>query len=350
MIGFDPRGVDRSNGLRCLTDAEQDAVTYLDDSPDDPAEQAAIDAAKRSSTQRASRSTATRCGTTPPPPRPATSMRSGLRWATTRSACSASRTARTCSRPTRRCFPIRFARWCSTRPTSRRATRSSRSTRRSSSASRRRSTTGRLVRGDCRLLRSRHRVGAAWDELSAQLDAYPYRPTTVGWPTRQCSMRGDDLGALQRERVAGVGRWADRRARRRPRRLLAMADDYVGREPDGTFSTIQQAGRHHPLRERHRPGAARRSGRAGRDAPRTGAAFQPRHDPGGLGAEDGDVDGCGELMPAAELVQIDYSGDAADRDHRWQQRPGHAVPVGRGDDRRDGRERRLVTFTGEGHG
>lgn len=24
LIGFDPRGVDRSNGLRCLTDAEQD--------------------------------------------------------------------------------------------------------------------------------------------------------------------------------------------------------------------------------------------------------------------------------------------------------------------------------------
>lgn len=48
LIGFDPRGVDRSNGLRCLTDAEIDATIYLDDTPDTPEEQAALDA---SSTQ-----------------------------------------------------------------------------------------------------------------------------------------------------------------------------------------------------------------------------------------------------------------------------------------------------------
>ncbi len=45
LIGFDPRGVDRSNGLRCLTDAEVDATVYLDSSPDTPEEQAALDAA-----------------------------------------------------------------------------------------------------------------------------------------------------------------------------------------------------------------------------------------------------------------------------------------------------------------
>ena len=45
LIGFDPRGVDRSNGLRCLTDAEQDATQYLDETPDTAEEQAALDAA-----------------------------------------------------------------------------------------------------------------------------------------------------------------------------------------------------------------------------------------------------------------------------------------------------------------
>jgi pimeloyl-ACP methyl ester carboxylesterase len=45
LVGFDPRGVDRSNGLRCLTDAEIDATVYLDSSPDTPEEQAALDAA-----------------------------------------------------------------------------------------------------------------------------------------------------------------------------------------------------------------------------------------------------------------------------------------------------------------
>jgi pimeloyl-ACP methyl ester carboxylesterase len=44
IIGFDPRGVDRSNGIRCLTDAEVDATVYLDTSPDTPEEQAALDA------------------------------------------------------------------------------------------------------------------------------------------------------------------------------------------------------------------------------------------------------------------------------------------------------------------
>ncbi len=45
IVGFDPRGVDRSGGLRCLTDAELDATAYLDPTPETPEEQAALDAA-----------------------------------------------------------------------------------------------------------------------------------------------------------------------------------------------------------------------------------------------------------------------------------------------------------------
>ena len=45
LIGFDPRGVDRSNGLRCIDDATQDKYLYLDDTPDTPSEQALLDAA-----------------------------------------------------------------------------------------------------------------------------------------------------------------------------------------------------------------------------------------------------------------------------------------------------------------
>lgn len=45
LIGFDPRGVDRSNGIRCLDDATVDATTYADDIPDSAAEAAASDAA-----------------------------------------------------------------------------------------------------------------------------------------------------------------------------------------------------------------------------------------------------------------------------------------------------------------
>jgi pimeloyl-ACP methyl ester carboxylesterase len=47
LVGFDPRGVDRSAGLRCQTDAEIDAAIYFDDTPDSPEEAAQHDAYDR---------------------------------------------------------------------------------------------------------------------------------------------------------------------------------------------------------------------------------------------------------------------------------------------------------------
>lgn len=40
IVGFDPRGVDRSGGLRCSTDAELDKFQYLDTTPDTETEKA----------------------------------------------------------------------------------------------------------------------------------------------------------------------------------------------------------------------------------------------------------------------------------------------------------------------
>jgi len=45
IIGFDPRGVDRSGGIKCVDDAFQDAHLYLDDTPDTPEEQTLLDEA-----------------------------------------------------------------------------------------------------------------------------------------------------------------------------------------------------------------------------------------------------------------------------------------------------------------
>lgn len=39
VIGFDPRGVDRSGGLRCMTDKELDTYLYVDTTPDTPEEE-----------------------------------------------------------------------------------------------------------------------------------------------------------------------------------------------------------------------------------------------------------------------------------------------------------------------
>ena len=43
LIGFDPRGVDRSGGLRCASDAEMDRFLYYDSTPDNETEQAIFD-------------------------------------------------------------------------------------------------------------------------------------------------------------------------------------------------------------------------------------------------------------------------------------------------------------------
>jgi pimeloyl-ACP methyl ester carboxylesterase len=43
VVGFDPRGVARSGGLRCLDDAEWDELLYYDETPDNDVEQAVFD-------------------------------------------------------------------------------------------------------------------------------------------------------------------------------------------------------------------------------------------------------------------------------------------------------------------
>ena len=46
LIGFDPRGVDRSGGLRCLSDELMDKYLYVDSTPDTPEEQKLYDEAE----------------------------------------------------------------------------------------------------------------------------------------------------------------------------------------------------------------------------------------------------------------------------------------------------------------
>ena len=43
FIGFDPRGVERSSGIRCVSDEFMDEHLYIDDTPDTPDEQALLD-------------------------------------------------------------------------------------------------------------------------------------------------------------------------------------------------------------------------------------------------------------------------------------------------------------------
>lgn len=45
LVGFDPRGVERSGGLRCQSNAELDKYAYVDPTPDSPAEKSLYDEA-----------------------------------------------------------------------------------------------------------------------------------------------------------------------------------------------------------------------------------------------------------------------------------------------------------------
>lgn len=45
LVGFDPRGVDRSGGIECVDDDTLDKYLYLDDTPDTPDEEALLDEA-----------------------------------------------------------------------------------------------------------------------------------------------------------------------------------------------------------------------------------------------------------------------------------------------------------------
>lgn len=45
FVGFDPRGVDRSNGIRCQSDADTDKYMYPDSTPDTPEEKAFLEEA-----------------------------------------------------------------------------------------------------------------------------------------------------------------------------------------------------------------------------------------------------------------------------------------------------------------
>lgn len=133
--------------------------------------------------------------------------------------------------------------------------------------------------------------------------------------------------------------------------ILALADEYVGRNEDGTFSSLFQSigiiscasgivtmppddpqALIDKLREQ---------------APRFGAdTTLDDFDPG----EYDDLDGCSALTGAAELVEVDYTGDApivvvgGENDPatpiRWAEELAAAM----------GSSARLVRFTGEGHG
>jgi pimeloyl-ACP methyl ester carboxylesterase len=348
IIGFDPRGVDRSGGLRCLTDAELDASMYLDYTPDSPEEEDLLDAAPADF--------ATECideyddtlvhYSTANTARDIDAIRAalgddqisylGISYGTYLGGVYAT------------LFPDRvramvldaafdpigdtveeaystqlvgfenafdnWAAWCQDTP------------------------------AECSF--STADVGAAWDELFDQLDAEPVEADDGRWANEAVMDTATTAALYSEYDWPLLGTALDQVRTGDPAALFRLADGYVGRADDGTYSTEQQSfaiiscasGFTSPTPDD--PEALAEELRE--KAPRFG---------GEITADDlsGD-DGCSTLTPDAEPVEIAYSGDAPVVVVGGENDPATPIRWAKEMTASMGGNARLVTYTGEGHG
>jgi pimeloyl-ACP methyl ester carboxylesterase len=348
IVGFDPRGVDRSGGLRCLTDAEVDASMYLDYSPDSPEEEALLDAAPADF--------ATECldeyddtlvhYSTANTARDIDAIRAalgdeqisylGISYGTYLGGVYAT------------LFPDRvramvldaafdpvgdtveetystqlvgfenafdnWATWCQDTP------------------------------AECAF--ATDDVGASWDALFDTLDTEPVKADDGRW-ANQAVMDTATTAALYSDYAWPLLGTALEQVRNGdPAALFRLADGYVGRADDGTYSTEQQSfsiiscasGFTSPT-----PDDAEALAEDLREqAPRFGDEIT---------ADDfsGD-DGCSTLTPDAEPVEIAYTGDAPVVVVGGENDPATPIRWAKEMTAAMGSNARLVTYTGEGHG
>lgn len=345
IVGFDPRGVDRSNGIRCLTDAEVEATVYLDSSPDTPEEEATLDAADAQFDTAciAKYGVTLRHYSTDNTARDMDAIRAamgddtmtylGISYGTYLGATYAT------------LFPDRVRALvldAAFEPTG---------------DSVEEQYTTQLVgfeeafdnwaawcEGTDECSFSAPDVSADWDALSDALDADP-APASARRQANQEVMGVATIAALYSEAdwpvladALTAGRDGDGDA------LLRLADSYVGRSADGTYSTIEQSGT-----------IIRCASGLDPDQPDDPEALvatlqelSPRFSEG-ISAADF-TDGCAALMPDVAANPLAYDGDAPvvvvgglndpATPVRWAEEMTAAM----------GPSARLVTYTGEGHG
>ncbi|MEQ1699122.1 MAG: alpha/beta hydrolase, partial [Ilumatobacteraceae bacterium] len=353
LIGFDPRGVDRSNGIQCVDDAFQDEHLYLDDTPDTPEEEALLDEADQGFTDgcTANYGDTLKFYSTEFTARDMDAIRAGLGdeqlsflgisygtylggvYATLFPERVRAMVLDSAYEPNGDTVEQQYltqlvgfegafndwATWCQDDPT-------------------------------CPF--NAADVGARWDALRVQLDETPIPNAEDGRMGNQSTLDTATSAALYSESEWPV--LADALAKAEagnPAGIFQLADDYNGRNPDGTFTSLFQSF-----------GIIRCA---------SGITSQPPDDPEALLAkikeqaprfggdvtledltEDGeDPDGCAELVGTdVQPAELDYAGagpivviggtnDPA-TPFRWAEEMAAAM----------GPNAALVTFTGEGHG
>lgn len=353
IIGFDPRGVDRSNGIQCVDDAFQDEHLYLDDTPDTPEEEALLEEADQGFTDGCKEryGDTLKFYSTEYTARDMDAIRAGLGdeqlsflgisygtylggvYATMFPDRVRAMVLDSAYEPNGDTVEQQYltqlvgfenafndwAKWCQDDPA-------------------------------CPF--NAPDVGARWDALLLQLDENPIPNPADGRLGNQSTLDTATSAALYSESEWPV--LADALAKAEagdPSGIFALADDYNGRNADGTFTSLFQSF-----------GIIRCA---------SGITSQPPDDPEGLlkkiqeqaprfGAdvtlddlisEDGDADGCEELVGAdVQPAELNYSGEGPivvvggtndpATPFRWAEEMTKAM----------GPNASLVTFTGEGHG
>ncbi len=350
LVGFDPRGVDRSNGIQCVDDAFQDEHLYLDDTPDTPEEQALLDEADQGFTDGCIEryGDTLKFYSTEFTARDMDTIRAGLGdeqisflgisygtylggvYATLFPDNVRAMVLDSAYEPNGDTIEEQYltqlvgfegafndwAKWC---------------------------------QDDAACPFNAPDVGARWDALLTKLDDNPI-PNSDGRLGNQSTLGTATSAALYSESEWPV--LADALAKAEagdPAGIFALADDYNGRNADGTFTSLFQSF-----------GIIRCA---------SGITSQPPDDPEALlkeilekaprfGADttledltDTDSDGCAELVGTdVEQAQLDYTGNGPivviggtndpATPFRWAEEMAAAM----------GPNAALVTFTGEGHG
>ncbi len=351
IVGFDPRGVDRSNGIRCVDDAFQEAHLYLDDTPDTPEEQALLDEADQGYTDgcKANYGDTLKFYSTANTARDMDAIRAGLGdeqmtflgisygtylggvYATLFPERVRAMVLDSAYEPNGDTVEEQYltqlvgfegafndwAEWCQGEPT-------------------------------CAF--NAADVGARWDALRLQLDENPLT-SAEGRTINQGTLDTATFASLYAEADWPV--LADALARAEGgdgESLLSIADEYEGRNEDGTFNTLFQSigviqcasG----IRTLPPDDPEALLAKIKEQAPRFGASVTLED----LTGTDGDVDGCDELTGPMDVVELDYAGDGPIVVIGGTNDPATPIRWAEEMTAELGPNARMVTFTGEGHG
>ena len=349
IVGFDPRGVDRSGGIKCVDDAFQNAHLYLDDTPDTPEEQALLDESDQGFIDgcTAKYGDTLKFYSTANTARDMDSIRAGLGdeqmtflgisygtylggvYATLFPDRVRAMVLDSAYEPNGDTIEQQYltqlvgfegafndwAKWCE-------------------------------EGADCAF--NAVDVGARWDALRIRLDATPLIATD-GREGNQSTLDRATTAALYSKSEWPVLAAALASAEAGdPAGIFTLADDYNGRNEDGTFNTLFQS--------------------IGIISCASGISTPPPDDPEALlakikeqaprfGADvtiddltDTDVNGCEQLTGITKVVPLDYSGKGPIVVVGGTNDPATPIRWAQEMTAELGPQARMVTFTGEGHG